>query len=56
MVNKNNLDELLYKYMPIVDEVLIEELESQVDEDYVFSEKFEKRMEHSCNSEIMPIE
>lgn len=45
MVNKNNLDELLYKYMPIVDEVLIEELESQVDEDYVFSEKFEKRME-----------
>lgn len=44
MKKKDDLDELLYKYMPIVDEELISELEMQVDGEFVFSEEFEKKM------------
>lgn len=45
MVKKDDLDELLYKYMPIADEELIRELEQQIDEEFEFSMDFEKRME-----------
>lgn len=44
MEKKDDLDELLYKYMPIVDEELISELEIQVDGEFTFSEEFEKKM------------
>lgn len=45
MEKKDDLDELLYKYMPIVDEELISELEMQVDGEFTFSEEFERKME-----------
>ena len=38
-------DEWLYKYMPIVDEAIIESLEKQVNYEYKFSKKFEKKMQ-----------
>lgn len=41
---KNVPDELLYKYMPIVDEAIISELENRVDYSYHFSEKFDRKM------------
>ena len=37
-------DEWLYKYMPIVDEAIIRELEDGTDYGYQFSAKFERRM------------
>ena len=37
-------DEWLYKYMPIVDEAIIRELEDNTDYEYQFSSKFERRM------------
>ena len=37
-------DEWLYKYMPIVDETIIRELEDGTDYGYQFSAKFERRM------------
>lgn len=37
-------DELLYEYMPIIDKAMIQALEAEVDYDYEFSEKFEKKM------------
>ena len=37
-------DEWLYKYMPIVDEAIIRELEKETDYDYQFSSRFERRM------------
>jgi hypothetical protein len=45
MVKKDDLDELLYKYMPIVDEKLISELQEQAGEEYKFSIDFENKME-----------
>lgn len=44
-------DEWLYKYMPIVDEAIIQELESQVDTDYKFSRKFERKMKRLMRRE-----
>lgn len=44
-------DEWLYQYMPVVDEAIIRELESQVDESYEFSDKFRKRMRKLCRRE-----
>lgn len=38
-------DEWLYKYMPIVDDAIIESLEKQVNYEYKFSKKFEKKMQ-----------
>ena len=38
-------DEWLYKYMPIVDDAIIESLEKQVNYEYKFSNKFEKKMQ-----------
>ena len=40
----NVTDEWLYKYMPIVDEAIIRELESETDYAYPFSNRFERRM------------
>lgn len=37
-------DEWLYQYMPVVDNAMIKALEGQVDEDYVFSKRFERKM------------
>lgn len=37
-------DELLYKYMPIVDEAIIMELENNTDYEYQFSAKFVRKM------------
>lgn len=47
-------DELLYKYMPIVDAMIIQELESQVDIEYEFSQKFEKKMKRLIKREAHP--
>ena len=44
-------DEWLYQYMPVVDEAIIRELESQVDESYEFSDRFRKRMRKLCRRE-----
>ena len=38
-------DDWLYKYMPVVDAAIIQELESQVDKEHKFSHKFERKME-----------
>lgn len=40
-------DEWLYQYMPVVDNAMIKALEGQVDEDYVFSKRFERKMKKS---------
>lgn len=37
-------DEFLYKYMPVVDEEIIKELEGSTDYEYQFSAKFERKM------------
>lgn len=37
-------DEWLYQYIPVVDEAMIRELEKEVDKNYQFSDKFEKKM------------
>lgn len=37
-------DELLYKYMPMVDEAIIKELADNTDYEYQFSAKFERKM------------
>ena len=44
-------DEWLYRYMPIVDEAMIREIESKVDTDYEFSDRFCKRMKRLCRRE-----
>lgn len=41
----NVTDEWLYKYMPIVDEAIIRELEAETDYNYQFSDRFERRMQ-----------
>ena len=48
-------DELLYRYMPIVDELLMKELESQVDYTHVFSDRFERRMKKLIWREAHPM-
>lgn len=37
-------DELLYKYMPVLDKALIQHIENQVDTTWEFSQEFEKKM------------
>lgn len=37
-------DELLFKYVPIVDDILIKEIEEQTNYEYKFSDDFEKKM------------
>lgn len=44
-------DEWLYRYMPIADEAMIREIESKVDTDYEFSDRFCKRMKRLCRRE-----
>ncbi len=46
MSKRDEIDQLLYKYMPIADEELIRELEQQIDEKFEFSTDFERRMEN----------
>ncbi len=37
-------DQLLYRYMPVVDEAMIRELEENVDKEFEFSDCFERKM------------
>lgn len=47
-------DEWLYKYMPVVDSAIIQELENQVDTEYEFSRKFERKMKRLIKREARP--
>lgn len=47
-------DEWLYKYMPIVDEAIIRELENETDYDYKFSNNFNRRMKQLLWREAHP--
>lgn len=47
-------DEWLYKYMPIVDEAIIRELEDNTDYEYQFTDKFERRMKKLIRREAHP--
>lgn len=47
-------DEWLYQYMPVVDNAMIKALEGQVDEDYVFSKRFERKMKKVIRREAHP--
>lgn len=44
-------DAWLYKYMPIVDEAIINEIEKNVDYDYAFSDEFNRKMERTIRKE-----
>ena len=48
-------DEWLYQYMPVVDNAMIKALEGQVDEDYVFSKRFERKMKKVIRHEAHPM-
>lgn len=47
-------DEWLYKYMPVVDEAIIKELENNTDYEYRFTGKFEHRMKKLMRREAHP--
>ncbi len=47
-------DEWLYKYMPVVDEAIIRELENETDYSYQFSGRFEHRMKKLIRREAHP--
>lgn len=44
-------DAWLYKYMFIVDEAIINEIEKNVDYDYAFSDEFNRKMERTIRKE-----
>ena len=48
-------DEWLYQYMPVVDNAMINALESQVDREYVFSKRFERKMQKVIRHEAHPV-
>jgi hypothetical protein len=47
-------DEWLYKYMPVVDTAIIQELEKQVNIEYKFSRKFKRKMKRLIRREAHP--
>lgn len=47
-------DEMLYRYMPVVDAAIIENLENRVDYEYEFSKKFERKMKRLIRREAHP--
>lgn len=47
-------DDWLYKYMPIVDEAIIRELEKETEYGYHFSSRFERRMKKLIKREAHP--
>lgn len=47
-------DEWLYRYMPIVDEAMIRELENGTDYEYLFTDGFERRMKKLMRREAHP--
>ncbi|MCM1065850.1 MAG: DUF4367 domain-containing protein [Eubacterium sp.] len=47
-------DEWLYKYMPVVDEAIIRELEKEIDYEYPFTGRFEHRMKKLIRWEMHP--
>lgn len=44
-------DAWLYKYMPVVDEAIINEIEKNIDRNYTFSEEFNKKVEKTIRKE-----
>ncbi len=48
-------DEMLYRYMPIVDDAIIKSLEQRTDTSYRFSKKFERRMKFLIRKEAHPL-
>ncbi len=48
-------DEMLYRYMPIVDDAIIKSLEQRTDTSYKFSKKFERRMKLLIRKEAHPL-
>ena len=48
-------DEWLYQHMPVVDNAMIKALENQVDENYVFSKRFERKMKKVIRLEAHPV-
>lgn len=47
-------DEWLYQHMPVVDNAMITALENQVDREYVFSKRFEQKMQKVIRREAHP--
>jgi hypothetical protein len=47
-------DEWLYKYMPVVDTAIIQELEKQVNIEYQFSRRFKRKMKRLIRREAHP--
>lgn len=47
-------DEWLYRYMPVVDEALIRDLENHTDYEYQFTDKFRRRMKRLIRREAHP--
>lgn len=47
-------DEWLYKYMPVVDEAIVRELEDNTDYEYQFTDKFQRRMKKLIRREAHP--
>ena len=48
-------DEWLYQHMPVVDNAMITALENQVDREYVFSKRFEQKMQKVIRWEAHPV-
>ena len=48
-------DEWLYQHMPVVDNAMITALENQVDREYVFSKRFEQKMQKVIRREAHPV-
>ena len=44
-------DEWLYKYMPMASEIIVQRAEEQIDEEYQFSARFERRMKRLIRKE-----
>lgn len=47
-------DEMLYRYMPVVDAAIMKNLEDRVDHDHEFSKKFERKMKRLMREEAHP--
>ena len=48
-------DEWLYRYMPVVDAAIIQELENRANTDYKFSREFKRKMRHLIKKEAHPV-
>lgn len=50
-MNTKVTDEFLYKYMPAVDEAIIQEIEERIDDTYQFSDRFKRQMKRLIKRE-----